>query len=205
MAGPIILGLGIIGKYLLKHGIKKAVKKYGKTAVSRFLTNKNAKKLLDAKKLLKAKRAALEGRKVSTDFGKALDYSYKTALRGRKISTKGIKKVSTKGIKKALEYSPPFMLRNMMRDAIAKKTIKKSTSPLKKKLMVGGAIYGGVTGGLTGAAYEKGKKYKKSKKKSKKKEEKSWFLIPERERGCVINPLEGITSVNTLRIRESLK
>ena len=116
MAAPIILG--VIVRYLLKHGIKKATKKYGKTAVNKVKT-KLIDKSAPIKKLTKkvtktkpSKAAALKARKISTEFGKAT------------------------------KYSPPFMLRNMMRDVIAKKTIKKSTSPLKKKLMVGGAIYG---------------------------------------------------------------
>ena len=58
MAVPIILG--VIGRYLLKHGIKKATKKYGKAAVNKAKTNisdkyKPIKKI--TKKVTKSKKS----------------------------------------------------------------------------------------------------------------------------------------------------
>ena len=146
---------GVIGRYLLKHGIKKATKKFGKKAVEKV----SKMRPKDGKYSPKLFQIKTKPKNITIRTVKKPPVKFK-------LKTKPTKKMA----EKALEYSPPYMLRTMMRDAIAKKTPKKRITPLIKKLAVGGGIF--TSGALTGAAYEKGKKYKKSKKKSKKKEEK---------------------------------
>tara|TARA_Y100000310_G_C20139115_1_gene559438 strand:- start:39 stop:545 length:507 start_codon:yes stop_codon:yes gene_type:complete len=157
MAAPIILG--VIGRYLLKHGIKKAIKKYGKTAVNKVVKVKEPK--LNKKYLLRLKTKLIDKsapiKKLTKKVTKTKP-SKAAALKARKISTE---------FGKATKYSPSFMLRNMMRDAIAKKTPKKRITPLIKKLAVGGGIF--TSGALTGISHEKGKQMKKDIVKMKKK------------------------------------
>jgi hypothetical protein len=106
MALPIILAF--MARMGLKYGgakaIQMAIKKYGKKAVAKATNKmtyvgKNVAKKTKVKTYKDTKahkatlkiRAALKGRKISTDFGKALDYTYKTAtkgIRGRKPTKK---------------------------------------------------------------------------------------------------------------------
>tara|TARA_R100001530_G_scaffold24158_3_gene19649 strand:- start:305 stop:799 length:495 start_codon:yes stop_codon:yes gene_type:complete len=130
MALPILAFLARMG---LKHGgskaIQMAVKKFGKKAVQKASTKmsytgksaaeKTAKKIF-AKKIPKVKtyrdtKAHKETLKIRKRLGMT---DKKNVIRGRKISTDFGKK--------AVEYSPPFMLRNLVREALGKNPTKKA-------------------------------------------------------------------------------
>ena len=62
MAAPLVVaGVTVIGKYILKKGLQKAIKKYGKEAVNKTKDSKSFKKLLENPPMTTGSKVILGG------------------------------------------------------------------------------------------------------------------------------------------------
>ena len=61
LGGLAVAGVAVIGKYILKKGLQKAIKKYGKEAVSKTKDSKSFKKLLENPPMTTGSKVILGG------------------------------------------------------------------------------------------------------------------------------------------------
>ncbi len=65
MVAPLVVaGVTVIGKYILKKGLQKAIKKYGKEAVNKTQNSKSFKKLLENPPIGKIKKTTRQREKI---------------------------------------------------------------------------------------------------------------------------------------------
>ena len=70
MVAPLaVAGVAVIGKYILKKGLQKAIKKYGKEAVNKTKDSKSFKKLLENPPMTTGGKVAVGGSAVTLGLG----------------------------------------------------------------------------------------------------------------------------------------
>ena len=70
MVAPLaVAGVTVIGKYILKKGLQKAIKKYGKEAVNKTKDSKSFKKLLENPPMTTGGKVAVGGSAVTLGLG----------------------------------------------------------------------------------------------------------------------------------------
>ena len=89
MAAPLVVaGVTVIGKYILKKGLQKAIKKYGKEAVNKTKDSKSFKKLLENPPMTTGSKVILGGSTAVGGLGLvALNEGFNAAIRGKKYLT----------------------------------------------------------------------------------------------------------------------
>ena len=88
LGGLAVAGVAVIGKYILKKGLQKAIKKYGKEAVSKTKDSKSFKKLLENPPMTTGSKVILGGSTTVGGLGLvALNEGFNAAIRGKKYLT----------------------------------------------------------------------------------------------------------------------